>query len=75
MAEDSLQPFFVGNAPCAHVDLPAGTHFLHRCQLIKGAPRLAPGGPYSDMRWATKAELKELLADQPELGAVLRKAL
>lgn len=64
LVQEGLQPFFVGNAPAGHAETGEGTTFFHRCQMIAGTVRLVPGGPYSDLRWAAKDELPELVQDQ-----------
>lgn len=72
---DTVQPYFVGNAPAGHVENSAGDKlFFHRCQLIQGKPALQAGGRYSDGVWVTKDEFKEYIKDQ-HLGELLEKML
>lgn len=72
--QDGLQPFFVGNAPAGHAETADGVYFFNRCQLIAGAVRLVPDGPYSDLCWAAKDELAQLVED-PGILDLLRKML
>lgn len=76
LGEGGFEPYFVGNAPAGHVPLPGGGGilFLHRCQLVGGAPALTAGARWGEVVWAAKDELGDYIEDAPTLE-LLRQML
>lgn len=69
---DSIQPYFVGNAPAAHFEQMSNDSepksaklFFHRCQLIRGTIEVAAESPWNDYAWVAKDEITEFI---PEKG-------
>ena len=80
---EGFQPYFVGNAPAGHLTTtvarsvveddsggPRMTVFFHRCQLIKGIPKLneQARSQWNELVWVSKDELEEYIKDEGMLN-------